>query len=289
MPDIRLDCSFLTHPKRQKLQRRLGPAGVMAFIDLLLWISQDTERSQSGTLKCMDHEDIAIAAGWGEGPDKLLEALVAVRLLDEVEDHYVIHNWPRRQAYLAMSSKRSERARAAAKARWESMHQAPKNDAGSMPDACSEHAQTKLEDAPDPTRPDPTKEKRSVGVRCNIAKQVHEVIAYYQSLHPRALRNVKANSKIYRTVASRLHDGYTAADICKAIDGNHISPFHRGDNATGTKYHGLDLICRDASKLDTFIELANDPPKPKRGKPPAGYVSWEAYDAIMDSMQGELR
>ena len=49
---------------------------------------------------------------------------------------------------------------------------------------------------------------------------------------------------------------YSPQDLCKAILGCSKSPFHMGQNAQKTKYNGIDLIFRNADKIDKFIELA---------------------------------
>lgn len=52
-------------------------------------------------------------------------------------------------------------------------------------------------------------------------------------------------------VVARLRDGYTAADIRKAIDGAKHSAF---ENDTGKRFDDLELICRNGTKLEQFIE-----------------------------------
>lgn len=61
-------------------------------------------------------------------------------------------------------------------------------------------------------------------------------------------------------IASALALGYSTADLCKAIDGCALSPFHMGVNEKSTKYNGLDLILRNADKIDGFIGMADRPP-----------------------------
>ena len=48
---------------------------------------------------------------------------------------------------------------------------------------------------------------------------------------------------------------YSLQDLCTAIRGCSKSPYHMGQNAQKTKYNGLDLILRNAEKIDKFIEL----------------------------------
>lgn len=87
--------------------------------------------------------------------------------------------------------------------------------------------------------------------------------------HDRAVMDAKRT----KVIESRLKDGYTVDQLCNAVKGCSLSPFHMGDNDRGCKYDGLELILRDAEKVDQFIEFFNSPPKPKPaipGKPATG-------------------
>ena len=48
---------------------------------------------------------------------------------------------------------------------------------------------------------------------------------------------------------------YTVEQLKEAIDGCLLSPWHRGQNPNGVVYEDLELICRDATKVDQFIEI----------------------------------
>lgn len=48
---------------------------------------------------------------------------------------------------------------------------------------------------------------------------------------------------------------YSPTDICKAIRGCSKTPHNMGQNQQGIKYNGLDLILRNAEKIDYFIRL----------------------------------
>ncbi len=115
--DIRLQVSFRDHPKRTKLERRLGPAGPLAFIDLLLAVAQS---KPDGSLRGWSDEDIAIAARWNGKPEEFVSTLAELRFLDRHEDgSYTVHDWTEHNGYAAGAQERSERARAAARARWD--------------------------------------------------------------------------------------------------------------------------------------------------------------------------
>ena len=40
-----------------------------------------------------------------------------------------------------------------------------------------------------------------------------------------------------------------------------MSPYHMGDNANGQRYDSLDLILRDAEKIDQFLGFYRNPPR----------------------------
>ena len=63
------------------------------------------------------------------------------------------------------------------------------------------------------------------------------------------------DDKRKKLIAARLRD-YTETDLCKAIDGNQASAWHQGKNADGKVFDSLELILRDAAKVDQFMALA---------------------------------
>ena len=69
---------------------------------------------------------------------------------------------------------------------------------------------------------------------------------------------------------------YTENDLIAAITGCAMSPFHMGINPDGKKYNGLDLILRNAEKIEQFIGFSTNPPAQRQQQ--AGYdfndTSW---------------
>jgi hypothetical protein len=70
--------------------------------------------------------------------------------------------------------------------------------------------------------------------------------------HPQA----KLTPERGRAIRGRLKDGYTVAEICAAVDGCRASPFHMGENESRKVHDDLTLICRNGSKLESFMALA---------------------------------
>jgi hypothetical protein len=74
------------------------------------------------------------------------------------------------------------------------------------------------------------------------------VVGFYRETHPKRLRG-EVPAKTIRLLRAALQH-YGVGDLRSAITGNAASPFHRENN-----HLGLDLILRDANKIDYFIGL----------------------------------
>lgn len=86
--------------------------------------------------------------------------------------------------------------------------------------------------------------------------EIREVFEHYRSYHPKSFPKPTSKTKEWGKIRDRLKDGYSVEDLKTAIDGNHSSPFHCGENAEQAKYNSLELIVRDSGKVTQFIELA---------------------------------
>jgi hypothetical protein len=93
----------------------------------------------------------------------------------------------------------------------------------------------------------------------NHAKEIKAVFAHYRKYHPRAHPKPTSKSKEWVKIKARLIEGYKVEDLCLAIDGCHQSPFHQGENDRGKHYDSLELIVRDGSKVNNFIEITERP------------------------------
>jgi uncharacterized protein YdaU (DUF1376 family) len=103
--------------------------------------------------------------------------------------------------------------------------------------------------------------------------------------------NAKLDDKRKKLIVQALKLGYTPADLIAAIDGCAKSPFHMGQNDRSTVYDGLDLILRDASKIDHFIKL-NSQPVPAGGTHAAhhpGLTGTAARNAAVSKAIRDLR
>lgn len=106
--DIRLSIDFLSHPKVVKLERRLGVVAIKALLQLWFWVAKNRP---TGRLDNLDAEDIEIAAGWTGDSGALVAALESLRLLDNVDGGYAVHNWSRHNGWASRAGEREGKAR----------------------------------------------------------------------------------------------------------------------------------------------------------------------------------
>lgn len=82
-----------------------------------------------------------------------------------------------------------------------------------------------------------------------LSEDERKVVEHYRAVHPKRFRG-GTPPKVLRLLRAALKS-YPADELCRAIDGNAASQFHRENG-----HLGLDLILRDASKIDYFLDLA---------------------------------
>lgn len=91
------------------------------------------------------------------------------------------------------------------------------------------------------------------------ASEVAEVYTHYRQRHPKAAPRLSSETQDYRRILAALKRGHSVADLCRAIDGYHRSPWHLGENDRGKPYLSLGLIFRDEDHILAGIEMADDP------------------------------
>lgn len=155
------------------------------------------------------------------------------------EIHDFLDYQPSREEVLAkrgeLSVKRSEAGKKGAEARWHS-------DGKAMANASQD-------DGPNPN-PNPKKEQRA----SSDAQRVFD--AWRESTgKDRAVFDGKRKS----IVKARLKE-FPVEDLILAVQGWKNSPFHRGENDRQKVYNELELLLRNAAKVEEFRDLARDAP-----------------------------
>ena len=70
--------------------------------------------------------------------------------------------------------------------------------------------------------------------------------------HPKAV----LDEKRLKAINARLRNGYSVEDLFAAIDGLTRSSHHMGRNDRGQVYDDIELVCRDAAHVESFIAKA---------------------------------
>ena len=103
--------------------------------------------------------------------------------------------------------------------------------------------------------------------RDSFAAEAEEVFRYWV-LRTERTGKVVFSPRREAKVLARLAEGRTVAELKLAIDGCQSSPFHQGQNETGTVHNDLELICRSAEKVEQFTRHATG-----KGRNPAAQMA----------------
>lgn len=74
-------------------------------------------------------------------------------------------------------------------------------------------------------------------------------------------KSAKFLDKRRAMIRLRLSEGYSVADLKKAVDGCVASPFHAGQNEDGRQYLDLELIMRTGGNVERFQSYVGSPAK----------------------------
>ena len=108
---VRLQCNFYTHRKTRRLQSKLGNDAI--WLPPRLWAFA-AENEPDGTFADYTAEELAVSLGYTGDAKAMLQALLQAGFMDA--DPLRIHNWAEHNGYHKVFA---ERARNAAKARWQ--------------------------------------------------------------------------------------------------------------------------------------------------------------------------
>ncbi|MFT3741107.1 MAG: hypothetical protein QM752_00215 [Gammaproteobacteria bacterium] len=91
--------------------------------------------------------------------------------------------------------------------------------------------------------------------------QVLKIFEHWKTVlqHPNAVLDEKRK----RVIKQALQRGFTAEQLCQAIECCALTPHNMGENDRGQRYDGLHVIFRDADQIERFIRNFTYPPNPQ--------------------------
>lgn len=83
---------------------------------------------------------------------------------------------------------------------------------------------------------------------------IQRVFEHWKAVHRKNAAGVKLTPAMRSKIAARMDEGFTADELCQAVTGCALSPFHMGlGNSDGVKYDTIELIFRNGEKTRSFI------------------------------------
>lgn len=158
--DIRLKVTFPNHKKTIKLIHLIGYEGFYSLVHLWCYVAQNHPK---GILKDYDKDDLEIAARWSGKRGEFTKAVTKkeIGFVKKTSNSFEINDWEEHNPYVFHAEERSEKARLAAKARWEPSKDAVLSDATSIEVAMP---QASASNAPSPSpSPKPMPKKKLAG------------------------------------------------------------------------------------------------------------------------------
>lgn len=101
----------------------------------------------------------------------------------------------------------------------------------------------------------------------NLKEEKNKEVIYVELFNYWVQKSGKTKAKLTPKRKKKIQDRlkeYPPEYIKQAIDGCMSSPYHMGDNDTGTLYNDIELICRSGEKLESFAERMEQKAKPKQ-------------------------
>lgn len=128
----------------------------------------------------------------------------------------------------------------------------------------------------------PTNTCRADARRGEVDQKIDEVFSCYEKHHPRS----KLTEDRRKMIRARLKEGYSVEDLCKAIDGLHLSPHHRGENDRGTVYLDIQYAMRDGRSVARCMALYERPPTATSSVSLFNERASDEFLEALDAMEG---
>lgn len=156
-------------------------------------------------------------------------------------------------------NEKSESARRSANARWNNAN-ASINNAFASNTQCDGNAnQQPITNNQQPITNNQVKEKKNCRPSADDTAKNIKLESNCKMIFDHWVKVMNKNSSTKFTperkskIKARLRDGYPIDQILSAINGCASSAWHMGKNENGKIYDDLTLICRDGSKLESFL------------------------------------
>lgn len=275
---IRVEADIVDHPKTGRLEVLLNnPCAGWYVMRALSWLSRFCP---TGHVRDTDGTSLERSCQWSGAPGELLSALVTAGWLDEVRNGgWEWHDWTEHQGKVADRAKKERerkatyRARLRAEADQQRVGGVPQLSHGTSAGRPAQRDETRRDETvvttlsssseldavgagreqlvlePDLQEKAPTTD---VALEEKLTDDEFQVFEHWRTKRrPRA----KASPERKRIIAKALKL-YSVADLQRAIDGVAKSPHHMGQNDRHTVYDDIELILRDAKRIEGFIALA---------------------------------
>lgn len=109
----------------------------------------------------------------------------------------------------------------------------------------------------------PLKNKKTNTGKSNKNSGVKTVFDYWKGRTGK--QKAVLGDKRKRAISNALKK-YSIDDLKNAIDGCLATPFNMGDNQRGIVYNDIELICRNETNVERFMDNLSSPPKPMSKK-----------------------
>jgi hypothetical protein len=184
--------------------------------------------------------------------------LVEAGLWVETDEGYAFHDFEFWQRHIAKQEQTKDGA--AERQRKHRMSRVTENDCHEKPE------NTVTRDPVIPTLPIPTQPNPEE--KATAPKALDPVFAHWVKVMGKDPARSKLNAARKAKLKARRSEGYTDEQLCQAIDGCKLSPFHMGQNDRGEAYTDLATILRDGTTVEKHIERA----APKHSAAPIRWV-----------------
>ena len=281
-----VDPDFFDHWKTQMLCNALGEPSASLYV-LRLWAFCHTRKSD--TFENMPPEGLKAVCRWVGDASQLEAELCRARFIYRDGATIIVHGWKEKNKALFKNWVNGAKGGR------------PKSSQNNPNETQNEIGLTQTEPNGNPEetqngvgflRVDKKGEEKRGQDKTRQDNSTDEAVLvvfdHYRTLHPKSFKTPNKASKEWKLIEQRFKDGFSAMDICDAIDGCHRCPHNLGENDHGTKYLGLELIVRNASQVTRFMEVPANGSPVLSGRTQATLRAADAFLAKRDAERSLL-